>query len=344
MTHSSSPTARLAVLRSAPARIGRFPATRVTLRRDHAYTGDAELDAAFSTFDVVTAVPPGRGGAALVTLMNGITKPLEHSVPAARALLAAGHAVALVETPLGGRRRASSGGHAGQDLALLAQRGVALDVPFAARTFDGVARDLAAVVSYVEAEHGGPEPVGGAGRRVLFGVSFGGLLSAHAFGRDGLGDRLYGAIVTPHLATMAGGMVHTATQFGGVPASVVATGLRMGPLAEAAARRFGGDAAVGAFRFARLLDRLAKGGPGVDAFDPLAFASAERPAAFLAGALDPVAPPSAVGDAAVPWGAPVEVVGGLGHGWFPGPRPSGTPPFGELCGGWLVRQLADWSG
>ena len=326
------------LLRTTPTRIGAAPAMRLTVRRDHSYTGHDDLDAAFSTFDVVVATP--RPGAALVTLMNGITKPLEHSVPAARALLDAGHAVALVETPLGGRRRASPGAHAGHDLALLAQRGVALDVPFAARTFDGVARDLSAVIDLVEAEHG----VGGPGRRALFGVSFGGLLSAHAFGRDGLGDRLYGAIVTPHLATMAGGMVRTATQFGGVPASVVAAGLKMGPLAEAAAQRFGGDAAVGAFRFARLLDRLSRGGPGVDAFDPLAFATAERPAAFLAGALDPVAPPQSVQDAAVPWGAPVETVGGLGHGWFPGPRPAGTPPFGELCGRWLARQLADWAG
>lgn len=330
-----SQPAELQVVRAVPSRLAGAPATRYTLRRDHAYTGDAELDAAFSTFDAVVASP--RRGAPLVTLMNGITKPLAHSVPAAAEALRAGLGVALVETPLGGRRRPGAADRPGDALALLARRGVALDVPFAARTFDGVALDLAGVVALCEAEHGL-----GAERRALFGVSFGGLLSAYAFGRSGLGDRLLGAIVTPHLPAMARGLVSTATTFGNLPPSVVAGGLRMGTLADAAARRFGGDAAVGALRFARLLDRLGRGGSGVDAFDPLAFASPDRPAAFLAGALDPVAPPSEVQDAAVAWGAPVEVVGGLGHGWFPGARPAGTPPFGELCGAWLVRQLADW--
>ena len=325
----------LTVERARPSRFAGAPAVRYALRRTQAYTGDADLDAAFSRFDALVAAP--RPGAPLVTLLNGITKPLAHSAPAAEALVRAGFAVALFDTPLGGGRRPGTG-HPGDDLAFLARRAVTLDVPFAARTFDGVAGDLAAVVDLAEAEHA----VGGVGQRALFGVSFGGLLSAYAFGRYGLGDRLYGAIVTPSLATMARGMVSTATQFGGVPASVVAGGLKMGALAEAAARRFGGDAAVGALRFARLLDRLGRGGALVDAFDPLAFAAADRPAAFLAGALDPVAPPAAVQDAAVPWGAAVEVVGGLGHGWFPGPRPAGTPPFGELCGAWLARQLATW--
>ena len=270
--------------------------------------------------------------------MNGITKPLAHSVPAAAEALAAGLGVALVETPLGGRRRPGAADRPGDALARLAQRGVALDVAFAARTFAGVARDLAGVAALCAAEHGLGEA-----RRALFGVSFGGLLSAYAFGRDGLGDRLLGAIVTPALPAMARGLVSTATTFGNLPPSVVAGGLRLGAVAEAAARRWGGDAAVGALRFARLLDRLGRGGPAVDAFDPLAFASPTRPAAFLAGALDPVAPPAAVQDAAVRWGAPVEVVGGLGHGWFPGGRPAGTPPFGELCGRWLARQLRDWT-
>ena len=326
------------VLRAVPRRIAGVPATRYAIRRDHAYTGEPDLDAAFSTFDVLVAAPPGRAAAPLVTLMNGITKPLAHSVPAAAETLRAGHGVALVETPLGGRRRPGGGGSPAETFAVLARRGIALDVPFAARTFDGVARDLAGVVALCEAEHGLGAP------RALFGVSFGGLLSAYAFGRDRLGDQLLGAIVTPHLAAMARGLVSTATAFGGLPPAVVSGGLRLGAVAEAAARRFGGDAAVGALRFARMLDRLGKGGPAVDALDPLAFAAVDRPAAFLAGALDPVAPPDAVQDAAVAWGAPVEVVGGLGHGWFPGARPGGTPPFGELCGRWLARQLAGWTG
>lgn len=336
--------APLEVLDARAARVGGLPATRYRLRRLHPFTGHEDLDRAFSTFDAVVLPPAdGRAGAPAVTLLNGITKGTDRSVPAALALARSGVGAVLFDTPLGGVRRPGGAGHPSLDLALIAQRGVALDVPFAQRMFDGVADDLPAVLRLAADEHG----LGRDGRTALFGVSFGCLLSSLAFGRDGVGRRLFGAIGHPDLPAMARGLVATFARFSGLPDSVVSGGLRLGPLADAAARRWGGDQAVGALRFARLLDTMGRGGKALRTLDPLQFADRvgpDRPAAFLAGALDPVAPPDSVRAAAAAYpSAHVEVLPALGHGWYPGARPPGATSFEEACGAFLVRQLADWT-
>ncbi|WP_420455323.1 alpha/beta fold hydrolase [Rubrivirga sp.] len=330
------------VLDARRVRAGGVSGTRYRLRREHAYTGHDDLDRALSTVDAIVLPPTdGRSGAPAVTLLNGITKGLDRSVPAATALARAGIGAVLLDTPLGGARRLASG-HPGMDLAEMARRGVDLDVPFAARLFDGVAADLPAALALAHAEHGV-----GAERRALFGVSFGCLLSSLAFARDGVGDRLFGAIGHPDLGAMARGLVDTFSRFSGMPASVVAGGLRLGPVADAAARRFGGEPAVGMLRFARLLAALGRGGRALDGLDPVRFApdvSADRPAHFLAGERDPVAPPDDVRAAAKAFPAStVEVMPGLGHGWYPGAVPPGAEPFERACGAWLVRKLADWT-
>ena len=332
----------LDVLDARRQRVGGVAAVRYRLRREHAYTGDGDLDRALSTFDALVLPPAdGRTGAPLVTLLNGITKGLDWSVPAALALSRAGIGAVLMDTPLGGARRVA-GGHPGLDLAEIARRGVTLDVPLAGRLFDGVAADLPALLAFAESEHGL-----GAERRALFGVSFGCLLSSLAFARDGVGDRLFGAIGHPGLPAMSRGLVGAFVGFSGLPPAVVEGGLRLGPLADAAARRYGGEQAVGAVRFARMLGALGRGGRAVRPFDPLAFADevpASRPAHFLAGEVDPVAPPSAVRDSARAFASSsVTVLPGLGHGWYPGARPPGAPAFEDACGRWLVGHLADWT-
>jgi hypothetical protein len=332
--------APLQVLRARPARVGGLRATEYRLRRDHAYTGDADLDRALSTFRAVVLPPAdGRAGAPAVTLLGGITRALTQNVPAALDAARAGVGAVLIDTPLGGTRRPGQTGHPSADLAEFARRGAALDVPFARRLFEGVADDLPAVLALASDEHG----LGADGRRALFGVSFGCLLSSFAFGRDGLGRRLVGAIGHPGLPAMARGLVATFTRFSGLPNAVVAGGLRLGPVAEAAARRFGGERAVGALRLARLLDALGRGGRALDGLDPLGFADrvdAGRPVALLAGAEDPVAPPAEVQAAAGAYPtSTVDVVPALGHGWYPRARPAGAPSFEAACGAFLVRQL-----
>lgn len=339
---TSSP-APLQVLDARPVRLAGLPATRYRLRRGHPFTGDADLDRAFSTFDAVVLPPAdGRSGAPAVTLLNGITRGMDRSVPAARALAEAGIGAVLFDTPLGGVRRPGAGGHPGPDLVEIGRRGVALDVPFAQRMFDGVAGDVPALLALAADAHG----LGADGRTALFGVSFGCLLSSYAFGRDGVGDRLVGVIGHPDLPAMARGLVAGFARFSGLSEATLAGGLRLGPLADAAARRMGGDQAVGALRFARLLDTLGRGGRALDPLDPVRFADrvgADRPVAFLAGAADPVAPPADVRAAAAAYPtSTVDVLPALGHGWYPGARPAGAPSFEASCGDFLVRQLADW--
>lgn len=338
---ATPPPSPLQVVESRRVRAGGVAGTRYRLRREHAYTGDEDLDRALSTFDVIVLPPAdGRADAPAVSLLNGITKGMDRSVPAATALARAGAGAVMMDTPLGGVRRPASG-HPGTDLAEFARRGVALDVPFAQRLFDGVASDLPVVLALAEAEHGI-----GAERRALFGVSFGCLLSSLAFARDGVGDRLFGAIGHPDLGAMSRGLVAGFSQFSGLPPTVLASGLRLGPVADLAARRYGGEAAVGMLRFARLLATLGRGGRALDTLDPVRFAPGvgpARPAHFLAGALDPVAPPDDVRAAAEAFAtSSVEVLPGLGHGWYPGARPAGAPSFEAACGAWLVRHLADW--
>ena len=329
------------VLDARPVRVGEHRGTRYRLHRAHPYTGDDALDDALSTFGAVVVPPVGdRSDAPAVSFLNGIAQPMARSTPAARALVSAGVGVVLMDTPFAGGRRPGDG-PAAQDLIALGQSGAVLDRPFVRAVFDGVAGDLTAVLAFAEAEHGV-----GRGQRALLGVSFGCLLSSLAFARDGVGDRLLGAIGHPGLPGMARGLVETFAAFSGLPAPVVAAGLRLGAVADVAARKVGGEAAVGALRFARLLDRLGRGGDAVEGVDPLAFAGGvgpERAAHFLAGERDPVAPVAVVRAAAAAFAtSSVEVVSGLGHGWYAGGRPAGAPSFEAALGAWAVRHLADW--
>lgn len=333
-------TETLQILRARPVRLGGVAATRYRLRRDEAYTGDDVLDAAFSTFDAIIVPPVGGGAAPVVTLMNGITRDMTRSIPTAVALAQAGIGAALMDTPLGGARRPTQG-HPGADLAELLRRDLRPDAAFVGRLFDGVARDLPALLAVAADEHGLT------GRRALFGVSFGCVLSSLAFARDGLGDRLLGVIGHPDLPAMSRGLVSGFSRFSGLPPALIATGLRLGSVADVAAQRLGGEAAVGALRFARLLQTMGRGGADTALFDPVRFASQvspDRRTAFLAGALDPVAPPDDIRQSATLFAtSSVELAEGLGHGWYPGARPPGALDFPALCAAWTVRQLSDWT-
>lgn len=328
------------VLSSRPVRTtSGATGTRYVLRRDVQAAGHESTDAALSTFDAVILLPVGRDPAAtpVVTLLNGITRGLDRTLAAGAHLAAHGVASVCFDTPLGGRRTLAPALR--DNLAALATSGVALDLPFAHRLFDVVADDLSAVLAFAAERHGLAEGTAPGGRLALFGISFGCLLSAHAFGRDARGQRLLGAIGHPDVAAMARGLSQTFAQFSGVPPAVLAGGLRLGPLAEAAARRYGGEAAVGALRLARLLDALTRGGGP----DPLAFASGvvpERTVAFLAGEADPVAPPAAIRASAARYAThAVETVPRLGHGWYP----QGGGAFQSDLNAFLVRRLADWT-
>lgn len=331
----------LVVLSATPVRASHgATGTRYVLRRDHPVAGHAATDRALSTFDAVVLQPARRtpDETPVVTLLNGITRGLDRTLAAGAHLAAHGIAAVAFDTPLGGRRTLAPS--LPGNLAAIAASGARLDLPFAHRVFGAVADDLGALLTLAAERHGLGEGIRPGGRLALFGISFGCLLSAYAFGRDARGARLLGAIGHPDVAGMARGLADTFVQHAGVPPAVVAGGLRLGPLAEAAARRYGGDAAVGALRLARLLDTLSRGGGP----DPLSYASRvapERRVAFLAGADDPVAPPSAVRASAEHYPThAVEVLPQLGHGWYP----TGGGSFQSDLNGFLLRHLADWTG
>ena len=178
-------------------------------------------------------------------------------------------------------------------------------------------------------------------RAVRFGASFGCLLSAFTFGRDGRGRRLLGACGHADLPAMARGLARSAAAWANLPPALL-TASALGPALEGAARRMGGDAAVGALRLAALLVRLGRGGRAVRRLDPLTWAGdvgPDRPVWFLTGEADGVATPADTRAAAARYArGEARVVPGLAHGW----RHAGPGPFADDCTGLILEALADW--
>lgn len=333
------------------ARTVRFASQRGTayrILRPHAFTGDATLDRALATVRALVFMPEGRdlAEAPVVTLLQGITAPLERSGALVAPLLGAGFGVVAFDTPLGGERRLGAGPR-GSEVAEFGRRDdVRLDLGFAAALFDGVAADFGAVLGVAAERHGLAQATAEGGRLALFGVSFGCLLSALAFGRDGRGQRLVGACGHPDVAAMARGLARSAAGWANVPEALVGPALAAGPallpVLEKAARARGGDTAVGALRLASLMARIGRGGKAVQAFNPAAFAdrvSAERPVWLLTGEQDTVATPDETRAAARLYArGETRTVPGLGHGW----RVRGPGSFAGDCTVWILDALADW--
>ncbi len=332
------------ILSARKVSFGGRSGTSYRMLRPHVVTGDAELDRALATVRVLVFAPPNPERAAVVTLLQGITAPLERSGALVAPLLDAGLGLVLFDTPLGGERRAGSGPR-GSELAEIGRRAdLTLDVAFAQRLFDGVALDFPAALGLAAEKHGLAEGVGG--RLALFGVSFGCLLSSLAFGRDGVGQRLIGACGHSDLPAMARGLAQTSAQWAGVPDALIGPALVAGPallpVLERAARARGGDTAVGVLRLAVLLARLGRGGKAVQAFNPVTFAdrvAPDRPVCFLTGDADTVATPDETRAAAARYATNAfRLAPGLGHGW----RVRGPGSFSGDCTALILEALADW--
>ena len=336
------------ILAARKVRFGDRAGMSYRVLRPHAFTGDAAFDRALSTTRALVFVPEGRDPARVpvVTLLQGITAPLERSGALVAPLVDAGFGLVVFDTPLGGERRIGAGPRGSELAEIGRQTANPLDLAFAERLFDAVAADFAAVLGVAAERHGlaqGTEP---GGRLALFGVSFGCLLSAFAFGRDGLGQRLVGACGHPDAAAMARGLARSAAGWAGVPEGLVRPALVAGPALlpalEAAARARGGDTGVGALRLAALLARLGRGGKAARRFNPIEFAGRvdlHRPVALLTGEQDTVATPDETRAVAARYPThTVRVVPGLGHGW----RVRGPGTFAGDCTLHLLDTLADW--
>lgn len=299
------------------ARVGGVAVRRYRVRRPFAYTGDAAVDEALSTYEAAVAWPAVlRPGAPVVVGMNGIAAPYETAAFVLDAVTAAGGVGVLVETPLSGSRSlvGDRSRNPARELAPLVERGVAVTPAFLRRLMEGVAGDLVAVDALARRHH--PE----AGASVLFGISLGCLLASYAFLHEGVGARLLGVIGHPDVVRFAARLKAQAqASLGGLPLDAAASlaGRRM--LEPVVRARFGREG-VGALHFAGLLAALARGDAAAHAANPLDLARApERPLRLLIGDRDIVAPP---GDAEVCAArlpdAAVQVETGLAHGYVVG--------------------------
>ena len=328
-----------AVLEESPVAVGGAGGVRYRLHRPHVYTGDEAVDRAISTFEAAVFLPPAAGAHTPIVIgLQGIGAPYQRSAFLASALVSAGIGCALFETPLSGSRglRNDPSSNAALEVLPLVERGVRLDAAFAGRLFDGVAADYGALAALLAQAHGLRLE-----RLALLGVSFGCLLSALAFMRDGVGARLLGIIGHPDVPTFARGMAQTLSSYSPLPLDAICRPGMMG-LAEGFARRAAGNAGIGALHLACLLVRLGAGG-AAEAFNPMTYADRvgpERPTAFFVGGKDTLArPDDAERCAARIAGARVVVDPAMGHGAY---ATSGEP-FDRRVTRFVQEALADWA-
>jgi hypothetical protein len=123
--------------------------------------------------------------------LQGMAAPYLDSSYILPTLLDRGLACVLFEAPAAGERSLVRAYDRDvlTELQGFADRGVPITTRLVLGLFRTVARDFGTVLRLIEERHGLTDR-----RRALFGVSLGVLLSAHAFLKDGVGERLLGAI------------------------------------------------------------------------------------------------------------------------------------------------------
>jgi hypothetical protein len=220
-------------------------------------------------------------------------------------LLDMGIACVLFDTPLAGERslvRNHAGDIVSEILPLVVRR-VRVRAELVAGALEAVSRDLRTVFRLAEERHG----LGGP--RALFGVSLGVLLTSFAFLRDGVGDRLLGAIGHADLPRFARSRIPVDKRWlATLPGRVIG---------QLGGWWYGNGVSAG-LQFLRVLHELARGRGAVTAANPMTYvdrAGEGRPVRFLASADDPVALPedAAACAARFPDGK-AYIVPGLAHG------------------------------
>jgi hypothetical protein len=158
-----------------------------------AFTGIPAIDQRLSGYPVAVFQPRGRPADQTPVLigLQGLAAPYRWNGFIVPTLLDLGIACVLFETPAAGEcsllRRHD--GDIRAEVQGLVEHRVPVTARLVLRLFDAVARDDGTVLRLIEQRHGLTD-----GRRILFGVSLGTLLAAFAVMRDGIGQRLLGAI------------------------------------------------------------------------------------------------------------------------------------------------------
>jgi hypothetical protein len=292
------------------------------------FSGHAEVDERLSGYPVAVFEPHGRpaGETPVVVALQGMAAPYSWSAYILPTLLERGIACALFEPPAAGERSLvrAFDGDVLTELQGFAEWGVPITTRLVLGLFNAVARDYGTVLGLLEERHGLTDP-----RRALCGVSLGALLSAYVFLKDGVGQRLLGAIGHADLPRFA---CSYAPWFRPV-APFLPVDLLGGLVTP-----FAGPRLHVALAFLKVLHELTQDRGPLRRINPMTYADRIGPGRrvrFLVGADDPlVRTEDAIACAArFPDGA-CYVVPGLGHG-------------GEALAGhvqyFLATQLGDWA-
>jgi hypothetical protein len=314
-----------------PVHVEGRPGARYWVHRPATITGHTDVDDALSSYPLLVFVPHGRDPrqTPLVIALQGLAAPWQWNAFLVPTLLDMGIACALFDTPLAGERSLirDESGDVIRQVIPLAERGVTLTTPMVLTMADAVMADLWLVKDLLRDRHGLRDA-----RLALFGVSLGCLLTGYAFTREGLGQRLLGAIGHPDLRLFARSYAPFLT-----PLLVSLPGRAVGKLLSLFLGRFPGAALA----FLRVLNDLCRGGEGCARANPMTYADRvddSRRVRFLVGQEDHLVRPQ---DAAVCAGrfrdGACYVVPGLGHG-----TTATGPSFVEHVRTFLGTQLGDW--
>jgi hypothetical protein len=292
------------------------------------FSGQADVDERLAGYPVAVFQPPGRPAheTPVVIALQGMAAPYSWSAFILPTLLERGIACAMFEAPAAGERSLvrAFDGDVLTELQGFADRGVPVTTRLVVGLFNAVTRDYATVLRLLEERHGLTDP-----RRAMCGVSLGVLLSAYVFLKDGVGERLLGAIGHADLARFARSY---APWF-----RPVAPFLPVDVLGGLAALFAGPRLHVG-LAFLKVLHELAADRGPLRGINPMTYADRAGPGRrvrFLVGADAPLVrtEDAQACPARFPDGA-CYVVPGLGHG---GDALAGHVQY------FLATQLGDWA-
>jgi hypothetical protein len=290
----------------------------------------ADVDKALSSFPLVVFLPNRDPAHTPVLIgLQGMAAPMHWNAFLVPHLVDRGIACVLFETPLAGERSLILDGSDDilRKMTPLVERGIPLTIQLVRGMFEAVAQDFALVRNLLRERHGLTDE-----RVALLGVSLGCLLSAFAFLRDGIGQRLLGIIGHADLQAFAQSYSPYLTPLlSSSPAWLVARALAM----------FIGSYPQAAVEFMAILSELSAGSATSLLINPMSYADRlgpDRRIRFLVGRNDNILRPSdAVRCAEAFPGGECYVVPGLGHGV----SVSG-PSFEQHVRYYVATQLGDW--
>jgi hypothetical protein len=328
LDHETAMSVQPAIYGPEPISLEGRTGVRYWVHYPFTFTGTPTVDERLSGYPLVVFQPQGRPSrhTPVVLALQGMAAPWQWNAFIVPTLLDMGIACVLFDVPVGGERSLtrSNTGDALQEVTALLDTGATLEASFMPRLMEAVTRDIHLALALLEERHGLTDP-----RRALFGVSLGTLLTAFAFMRDGVGQRLLGTIGHADLRQFARSYTPRVTPL------LCSSPVR--PLVKLLGWLTRARAIDGGIAFLGVLHELCGGGEYCRNADPMAYCERVGPSRrvrFLVGQADPlVRAEDAVACAGHFRDGECYVVPGLGHG--------GDAFVGHVRT-FLGTQLGDW--